>query len=308
MKRINKMIKVWLCVLCCTIMLHAKAQQAGAFGTGYFQNQYIFNPAMSGVKPHELNMNLSYAQQGKNLNDDRSFKTFYATGDYGFSDAVGAGLFVVTDKAGINSITKIGGTYSFHAKLGNDGQKLHLGITANGSWLARDWTKITGDPSDPSLYSYDKSAKFETDFGAAYTAKGFTLQAALPNMITLMSGKETPAGNYLNQSSFFAAASYKFNLNSDPEAAITVEPKVAYRTFRQSDNIFDGGLNVGFLKDRFQLYGIYHSSKSVTAGLQLGIIDAIYIAGSYTSQPSTLSGAFGNSFELAFRFNLAKKD
>lgn len=281
--------------------------QIGTFGSGYFQNQYIFNPAMAGLKNGELNLNLAYLGQANSGVDNSAFTTIYGTADYAFNKDIGAGVAVYNDKAGLINSTKIVGTYSFHMDLGDDNQRLHLGVSAIGIQQKLRQDAVTGDPNDPSLINFnnDRKMQFESDFGAAYTDDAWTLQATVPNLVALF--KDRARDEVFSQTMFLAAASYKIKLTEEGDDLITLEPKAVYRGLKQTKNVFDGGANLTFLNELLNVYGMYHSTQCITAGIGFKF-NLVQASASYNSKPSTLSGdSFGNSFEIGFRFSLSPK-
>lgn len=280
--------------------------QVGVNGSGYFQNQYIFNPAMTGLSEKELNLNLAYLRQNNSGADNSAFKTIAGTADYGFNKSIGAGLAVYNDRAGAISSTKIVGTYSFHMSLAEEKQKLHLGFSVIGLQQRVRQDGVTGDPADPAFYNFNtRKMQLESDFGAAYTDDAWTIQATLPNLVALINDR--PRDQIFSQSTLFAAASYRLKLTDEGEDQIAIEPKAVYRGFKQTKNIVDAGANVTFLNNILNMYGMYHTNKSVTAGVGYKL-DFAQITASYSSAPSALSGfSLGTQYEFGVRFQLPSK-
>ena len=69
--------------------------QVSLFSTGYFQNQYLFNPAMSGVKNGEGALGAAYT---KPTNIPNAPTTVALTGNYGFSESGAIGLALAQRK------------------------------------------------------------------------------------------------------------------------------------------------------------------------------------------------------------------
>jgi type IX secretion system PorP/SprF family membrane protein len=294
----NKLITILLSfTLCLGLCIKADAQNA-VFGSAYFQNQYVFNPAMSGLNAQEFNLNTAYQAPFNSVPGGP--RALYATADYGFNNQVGAGLSVINDKAGLFSNTRIAGTYSFHIKAGEQNQQINFGVSAVGILERLDIYDITGNPSDPLIYNFNnRSMQFEGDFGIAYTDDKLTAQATMPNMVALFGNK---LRDVLEEQTLFAAVAYKFNLNESPESII-IEPKVAFRGYKDYQNVVDGGANVIFLKDVFSVYGMYHTNKAVSLGAGVKLLDAIQLTAAYNTQTSALQNfPLSTNFEVGLRY------
>ena len=297
MKR-NKLTIILLSLtLCFGFYIKADAQN-GVFGSAYFQNQYVFNPAMSGLNAQEFNLNTAYQSPFNSVPGGP--RALYATADYGFNNQVGAGLSVINDKEGLFSNTRIAGTYSFHIKAGEQNQQISFGVSAVGILERLNTYDITGNPNDPLIYNFNnRSMQFETDLGAAYTDEKLTAQATLPNMVALFNKRER---DVLEAQTLFVAVAYKVNLD-DADNGIAIEPKLAYRGYKDYQNVVDGGANVIFLKDVFSVYGMYHTSKSVSFGLGVKLLDAVQLTAAYSTQTSALQDfPLSTNFEVGLRY------
>ncbi|RQO65820.1 hypothetical protein DBR43_26590 [Pedobacter sp. KBW06] len=277
--------------------------QTSSFGAGYFQNQYIVNPAMAGLKSTELNINTAYNRESTSVSNGA--KTVSFTADYGLNNAVGLGFNLLLDKVGALSTTRIMGSYAYQLKLNDDNQSLHFGISAGGVQERFNANQIIGDPSDEMLYNFnDRKMQFEADFGLAFQYNGFTLQAVSPNLVSTLRNTEKTV---LSQGTLVASAAYKFGFG-DAGNPVHVEPKVAFRSFKGLKSIIDAGANVDFVQNTINIYGLYHSNKSVTAGIGFKVLDAFQISGAYNSGSDGFSGGtLGSSFELGLRFFTSRR-
>ncbi len=297
MKR-NKLTIILLSfALSACLCIKADAQN-GVFGSAYFQNQYVFNPAMSGLNAQEFNLNTAYQAPFNSVPGGP--RALYATADYGFSNQVGAGLSVINDKEGLFSNTRIAGTYSFHFKAGEQNQQINFGVSAAGILERLNTYDITGNPNDPVISNFNnRGMQFEADFGAAYTDDKLTAQATLPNMVALFGNRQR---DVLEEQTLFVAAAYKLNLSESADGII-LEPKLAFRGYKEYQNVVDAGANVIFLKDVFSVYGMYHTNKSVSFGLGIKLLDAIQLTGTYSTQTSPLQNfPLGTNFEVGLRY------
>jgi hypothetical protein len=126
------------------------------------------------------------------------------------------------------------------------------------------------------------------------------LQGALPNIRSLFTGddRSVDGGNV-----FFTAAGYRFKMEEGAGVS-SVEPKVSYRGVKGYDNILDLGVNVGFLNNVASAMGMYHTSKSVTAGLSVNIFQVAAVHAFYTSQTGGIKTYVDGTFEVGATINL----
>nr|WP_199158904.1 PorP/SprF family type IX secretion system membrane protein [Pedobacter sp. ASV2] len=297
MKKI--LIKLYIAAVPIGISVNVKAQ-IGFFKTSFFQNQYLMNPAQSGINSKQLNLSLGYLRESGSVSNGP--KTMYTTAEYGLNEHVGLGINLVSDKFGPLATTKVMATYAYHLKLSSEGQKLSFGISAGGvQQKINEFDVVGGDLSDKSLYDFNQNKmQFETDFGVSYAYNNLSLQAAVPNIIFSLKNSNS---NILNQATFFAAAAYKFEV--DESASITIEPKVGYRSYKGIKNIGDLGANIAFLQN-LNFFGIYHTNQNVTAGLGLKLLNTIQFSAAYSTQNSYLrQSSSGSNFEVGLRLFLS---
>lgn len=269
--------------------------QLNPLASQYFQNQYLFNPAMAGIN-QGLNVNLAYSKQSFGV--DGAANTQAVSADYQM-DKVGLGVNVTNQLQGIFRSTKAMVTYAYHLPLSGENQKLNFGLSAGVRNNHLNIGEVIGDQSDQTLANYNngKQTTFEGDFGVAYTDNKLTVQGALPNLHSLFKDD----GSTFERDVFFTSVSYKL---FDP-ANVSFEPKVAYRQVKGFTNIFDAGGNVAFNDSQFYLQGLYHTSKSATFGA--GFTASGYsIAAYYTTNTSSLNSYSNGDFEVSLKFNLLK--
>jgi type IX secretion system PorP/SprF family membrane protein len=293
----NKFLFNILAMAACSMFTQRGAAQLYTFGAGYFQNQYLLNPAMSGLENGKGHVGAGYARQGNVSNTPTSI---YLNGDYGFGGNMGVGLNVYSDRAGLLNATKVMATYTYHIRLGSEEQRLHLGISAGGQQYRLNFQDVNGDLNDPSLYSYNNqnSMKFEMDAGLAYTDGKLNIQAAFPN---LASYARKDIGTVANRPTFFLSGSYKLKVDDD-EDGVSVEPKIAFRGITGNDNILDAGANLVFLKDVLNIFGLYHTSKNVTVGAGIKILEFAQATVIYTTQSADFKAYSRGDFELGLKF------
>jgi type IX secretion system PorP/SprF family membrane protein len=267
----------FLSLLCYFAASQGAAAQLNPLRAIYFDNQYLANPALAGVNAG-LKVSLQYRQQWTSL--PGSPVTQGIAGDYHLGSNAGVGMYLLQEKAGILSRTKVMGSYAYHLPLDAEGSAVHFGLSMGILNDKVDMDEIIGDDADPSAMRYnDRGPYLESELGAAYTGHNLTLQASFPN-IRAFFDKGINESNTINRSTFYAAASYKFALG---EGAVGLEPKVAMRGIKGYDNIVDAGANLTLANDQFNMFGMYHSSKSVTLGAGVNVLDRFKVTGMYSS-------------------------
>jgi type IX secretion system PorP/SprF family membrane protein len=269
--------------------------QLNPLASQYFQNQYLFNPAMAGINKG-FNVNLAYSKQAFGVDGASNVQS--ASADYQMN-RVGLGVNVYNQFSGIFRQTKAMVTYAYHLPLSGNNQQLSFGLSAGVSNRHINIGNVFGDQSDQTLANYNTNGtSIEGDLGVAYTSNKLTIQGALPNLKSLFKDN----GTTVDREVFFTAVSYKF---FDP-ANVSLEPKVAYRQVKGYNNIVDAGANLAFQNNAFCLQGIYHSSKSATFGAGFNMA-AYSVLAYYTTNTSALNGYNNGDFEIALKVNLSKK-
>jgi hypothetical protein len=106
----------------------------------------------------------------------------------------------------------------------------------------------------------------------------------------------------INYSTFFTAISYKFNAGKE-YGDVGLEPKLCYRGIKEADGILDAGVNVVFAQDRFNVYGLYHTSENATFGFGIKY-KTLSLSGIYSSVPYAFRGYTNGDFELGLGIRL----
>lgn len=266
--------------------------------TQYLQNQYLANPAMAGLDTG-LHINAAYRRQWSDVQGSPTTK--FLTADYYAGARVGVGLNIFNDQAGLIQRTRVGGSYAYHLPLADDGvKKLHFGLTLAFNTAYIDRKNINGDNSDPSIGRFNQRDNyFEAEYGMAYTDKHLTIQGALPNVFSLFKKEPNDAVN--GGTIYYTAIGYRF---LGGNAVTSVEPKIAYRGVKGYDNIWDFGANVAFLHNAFSVTGLYHTTKSFTAGVGFQYKNLLRLQGYYTSQTGGIKTYVDGTYEVALLINL----
>jgi type IX secretion system PorP/SprF family membrane protein len=293
---------IWILVLAGCFPVLRGAGQLVATGSGYFQNPYLFNPALAGQTAKTARIGVGYLRQNSGV--DNSPVAENGAADYGFNDRVGAGLQVFTDKAGLLSTTRVMGTYSYHIRWGSDEQAVHFGLSAGGEQRHLNFDDVNGNLADPTLYNYnDRKMQFQADAGAAYTDKHLELQASFPNLVSFVRRNQPNEGYLAGSTTFFVSAAYTWFPGGD-EDGVSVEPKVAYRGQAGAVNIFDAGANVVLLQRVLNVFGMYHTAGNATLGAGVTVAKLVQVTAMYTTQSSALHAYSSGDFELGLLFKI----
>lgn len=259
----------------------------------YYNNGYLANPSLAGIKKG-YNLNMAYRKQWTNIPGSPEIQNF--TGDFGSKNQkVGLGLNVNFDKAGLQRISNVLGTYAYHLPLNGKEEKLHFGLSVGFMNQRLSNNDIKGNINDPLALRYNERKTFiNGDFGMAYTSGGLKLEATLPNLKQLFKRNELDLAN-LN--TFYSSVSYVIALG-DSLNKVEVEPKLVYRGISKMDNVWDLGTQVSFANQQLMLMGVYHSSQSASFGLGTNIKQKYLVSAFYTLQTGALNTYVNGSFEI----------
>lgn len=272
--------------------------QLSPMGALYFQNQFLGNPAMAGSGG--LNFNMGIRKQWSNIPGSPLTQTLSA--DYKVNSKVGIGLNFNNDQSGLLKKTRALGAYAYHLPLNDKNDRLSFGL-ALGFMNERIHSEdLIGDLDDLIVASYNqRSTYLDGDFGMAYTTQKITIQFALPNLKGALKRDEVRA--VVDRSTFFSAISYK--IKAGVASTLEIEPKAVYRGVNGFDNILDIGANLSYAGNKFNLFGMYHSSQSATFGFGLNY-HSLGFCGMYSTSTSALRGYADGNFEIGLKINLLK--
>jgi len=295
----NITVKMMLVILLLLGMALRSEAQLNPFQNMYYQNPYLYNPAMAGLNKG-LNLNIGYRRQWSEF--PGSPKTSTGTLDYAPTDKVGLGLNINDDQTGLLRQTRIMGTYAYHLPLNGQDQKLSFGLSLGVDNSRVNYNKIVGDVTDVELAQYNLLKPYvDGDFGFAYTSNSLNIGGALPNLKSAFF-KNSDSRFDADRLLFITVASYKIPLQSD-ERNFTIEPLAAMRIVKGYNDIYDAGFNFAMHNYGLYIQGIYHSSKSL--GVGFGLDQQTYgLNFNYNLETGALSNFTYGAFELGLRVNL----
>jgi len=271
----------------------AKAQ-LNPLGASYFQDQYLNNPSLAG-RQQGFKLGLHYRNQWSSV--PGAPVNYSISGQFGMPDEhSGLGINAYVDRSGLLSRTRVVGSYAYHLPLNGEDSYLHFGLSLGFMNQHVSQGELNGNPGDAVLTEFNNQPTYvDGDFGVSYTSNQLTLQAAIPNLNSFLN-RETR--NTVDQGTYFASASYR--IMADDDMGYNVEPKVAYRGIRGHKDIIDAGLefSLGVNASKINTMVVYHSSKSVTAGIGMLMKSKLEIQALYNTQTASLSSYTNGTFEL----------
>ncbi|WEA02126.1 PorP/SprF family type IX secretion system membrane protein [Mucilaginibacter sp. SJ] len=318
-----KRILYTLLIIAVTIQL-AKAQQRPQY-TQYVFNNYLLNPALSGIENY-TDVKLGYRSQWTGLEGAPVTSYFSVNAPIGNrflqGDATafpaggglnpssrsytqnymaaephhGVGLMVVSDKTGPITQTNIDATYAYHLGL-TEKLNLAVGVSAGVSHNIIDKSKLTYvDQNDPTINSI-AGAQWKPDLGVgvwAYSSNyffGASVQQILPQNLYVTTS--TTAVQNKTVPHYFVTGGVKLFVSDD----ITLMPSALLKFIAPVPVTFDVNMKMSF-KDRFWIGGSYRRNDSYAALVGFNLSSLINVGYSYDFTTSALNTVSHGSHEI----------
>ena len=303
---------------------YAFSQQKPQY-TQYIFNQYLLNPALSGIENY-LDFKGGYRKQWAGVSDapQTSFVSAnWALGDHQlWSNALtafpeetgnpmdrnymqnymsspshhGMGVTAVLDKTGPLKRLDANVTYAYHLQLSNN-FNLSAGVAAGISNISLDINALNFDtPYDPALSrALVNQIKPDLSMGlwlyGARVFAGVSAQQILPQKLSFSAdnrynqGKEVPH--------FFATAGYKFFVDDD----IALIPSVMVKYVQPSPTSVDLNMKLA-IKDKIWLGGSYRRNDSFSAMAGFNVGKMVNLTYAYDFTTSDLNQMSNGSHEI----------
>ena len=314
--------------------------QAKPFYTQYILNNYILNPAVTGIENY-TDVKLSYRNQWTGINGAPVTAYFSIHGPIGKKDYKtnatsfevpgenprgkkyweeytasephhGLGFVALNDKAGYLNRWSIYTSYAYHKALGTR-TTLAAGFQAGISSVSLDRTKIdwgTGDPNDPTVgYTNGDLKKIKPEIGAGlwlYSANyyiGISALNIIPGKAKFVSGDKF--GTYFTPN-YFLTAGYRFYVSDEVSAL----PSVMVQFWQPQLYGIHGNVKVQYL-DKLWVGASYRYSDLVagySAMAGINISNAFNISYAYEdATTSRLRTYTKNTHEIVLGFLLGNK-
>ncbi|MDB4925782.1 PorP/SprF family type IX secretion system membrane protein [Mucilaginibacter sp.] len=302
MQIIPNITKTLLTTLLLTAASLISRAQLNPFNAMYYQNPYMYNPAMAGLS-RVLTINTSYRQQWSGF--PGTPKTGSLTADFQPADKVGLGLNINDDQAGLIRQTRIMGTYAYHLSLNGQNQQLHFGLSFGIDDSRVDYNNVTGDLSDTEIALYNQLKPYvDGDLGIGYTDNNLSVGAAVPNLKAAFF-KSSDDRFDADRMLFITTVSYKIPMQND-DRSFMLTPLAAFRMVKSYNSIVDVGINFNLNNYGLYMQSIYHSSRSV--GLGFGLDQGSYaLSFNYNLETGSLTQYTQGAFEFGLKLRLLDK-
>lgn len=303
---------------------YAFSQQKPQY-TQYIFNQYLLNPALSGIENY-LDFKGGYRKQWAGVSDapQTSFVSAnWALGDHQlWSNALtafpeetgnpmdrnymqnymsspshhGMGVTAVLDKTGPLKRLDANVTYAYHLQLSNN-FNLSAGVAAGISSISLDINALNFDtPYDPALSrALVNQIKPDLSMGlwlyGARVFAGVSAQQILPQKLSFSAdnrynqGKEVPH--------FFVTAGYKFFVDDD----VALIPSVMVKYVQPSPTSIDLNMKLA-IKDKIWLGGSYRRNDSFSAMAGFNVGKMVNLTYAYDFTISDLNQVSNGSHEI----------
>jgi type IX secretion system PorP/SprF family membrane protein len=318
-----KRILYTLIVIAVTSQL-AKAQQRPQY-TQYVFNNYLLNPALSGIENY-TDVKLGYRSQWTGLEGAPVTSYFSVNAPIGNrflqGDATafpaggglnpssrsytqnymaaephhGIGLMVVSDKTGPITQTNIDATYAYHLGL-TETLNLAVGVSAGVSHNVIDVSKLTYvDQNDPTINNITGS-QWKPDLGVgvwAYSSNyffGASVQQILPQNLYVTTS--TTAVQNKTVPHYFVTGGVKLFVSDD----ITLMPSALLKFIAPVPVTFDVNMKMSF-RDKFWIGGSYRRNDSYAALVGFNLSSLVNVGYSYDFTTSALNTVSHGSHEI----------
>ena len=317
-------MKKLLCLLCFLSSYHSAISQQRPQYTQYIFNNYILNPAISGIENY-TDVKAGYRNQWQGLTDapvtsyisihapigkqftQGSATSFPGEGNNPMSRSYvqtykasephhGVGFHLVSDEAGPFTHTDINLTYAYHLGL-TENINLAVGVAAGLSSISLDRSKIVlEDPADQAI-SDNNERKIQPDLGAGiwlygprYFA-GVSAQQLLGRQLNFSDYAEYNEGKQVTH--VFMTAGYKFYLGED----IAAIPSAMVKMVSPVPLSVDLNMKMAF-KDKFWLGGSYRKDDSFAALAGFNVGHFFNLSYSYDFTTSNLRTVSNGTHEI----------
>lgn len=234
-----------------------RAQQDPLYSQ-YIINPFVINPAYAGLT-NNFNASVSYRHQWSDL--EGAPKTINANAHLSlFDNRMGAGLMVISDKIGINTVDEVYATYSYRIEAGKD-KTLSFGLQAGMSTYKVDDSKVAiYDVTDPLFQNSGNERKPGFGAGIILTGDKFFAGISVPRMLKpslLKDGVQTT----LHDQHFYAMGSYMLVISErvsvKPSALIKMVSGAPASVDVNASFIFMEKYHAGILTRNLSTYGLF---------------------------------------------------
>ena len=317
-------VKRYLYAIVLLLLVHVAVAQQRPQYTQYVFNNYLLNPAVTGIENY-TDVKAGYRAQWTGLEGapvtsyltinapigrqfiESSANSFGAGGgqnpysrsytqDYmAAAPHHGIGAMVITDKAGPITQTNAAATYAYHLGL-TDKLNFSVGVAAGFRRMNLNTAEITLETAlDPAIAN-GNNATFQPDLGVGvwlYSSNyyvGISAQQILPQSLYIKSNTINLAKTVPH---YFVTAGVKFFLSDD----LTLMPSVLIKQVKPVPLTYDINLKLGF-QDKFWIGTAYRHGDSYSAMAGFYASSFLNVGYSYDVTTSNLNTVSRGSHEL----------
>lgn len=315
------------------LLCHRSVAQQRPQYTQYIFNNYLLNPALSGIENY-TDVKLGYRKQWTGIKD--APQTSFLSANWKFGDDYlwrnalsladhgddpmsrnymqnytaspahhGMGVIAVLDDVGPLSRFDANLSYAYHLRVGQQ-LNLSLGMSAGITRIGLDVYALdfgTADPQNDPAVSNAIVSQVKPDlnvglwlYGARFFA-GASVQQILPQKLKFTSDPGFNQGK--NVPHWFFTAGYRFFVSDD----IAATPSVMFKQVSPAPLSFDTNLKLAF-KDRIWIGGSYRRNDSFSALAGVNISKLINLTYSYDFVTSELNNVSNGSHEIVLGLQL----
>lgn len=305
------------------------AQQKPQY-TQYIFNNYLLNPALSGIENY-MDIKVGHREQWSGI--ENSPKTSFISAHWNLSDEYlwknplslpetgndpmsrsylqhytsspahhGMGIMAISDKTGPISRLDVGLTYAYHLQLSGL-YNLSVGVYGGVSRIALDVNDLTLENANDPALSNVLAAQFKPDlgvgtwyYGPSFFA-GLAIQQIIPQKLAFTNSTNYTEGKTVPH--VFLTAGYKFFLDEE----ISVVPSAMVKKIPSLPVSFDTNIKFSY-KDKIWLGGSYRKSDSFSAMLGFNFKNFVNLTYAYDITTSALKTVSSGSHEIVLGFQL----
>lgn len=288
-------------ILLLSIMLLSKicvAQQL-PINTNYVLNNYAYNPAVAGSKPHAV-INLNYRNQWAGFQDAPKTYMISLYSTIGKQKKVAIGAFLNSDNVGLLSKTSGYLTFGYHVKL-NKNYKLGLAASAGMiQYRIKLYDAKVADTGDDLLTGNLLSNNVFDSNGGLYLYSdqlffGVSTYQYLGNKITWKDSQSNLAQH------MYATLGYTFKLSKK----ISLQPTALIKFSKPAPIQPEFSLRALY-KNTFWIGGSYRMRESVSALIGFTLKDKLTLGYSYDIITSKIKTYTSGSHEISLTYQFIK--
>lgn len=297
-----KRLKIIL-VLCCLALL-SKAQQRPQYSL-YFQNNYVLNPAITGIEDF-TDVKLSYRKQWLGINGAPVTSYISAQGPLGdaLKGHAGIGGLIVDDNTGPDSRISADASFAYHIPISNT-IRMALGVSAGITQYTLNTSALTftsTGETDPAI-GRNRPTQDLPDLSLGiwlYSSQfylGGSLDQIIPSQLNFGSGNANP--NESLRMHGFITGGIRLPITEE----LNLVPSVLVKFVSPAPISYDINAKLLF-KDYVWLGGSYRRTDGFTIAAGINVNSVLNISYAYDYTTSALQTVSSGSHEIILGFQL----